>query len=134
VRVLVVEDCEERIKGFIARRPADAELHISTSGREAMLALNEQRCDLVFLDHDLSFEAGIGRPAPGEISGYDVARKIGEMPTDRRPSMVVVHSWNPEGARRICAALIEAGVRHAREPYSEFVYVLWRMWLPKEGT
>lgn len=76
---------------------------------EAFKALQGDKFDIVFLDHDLGdFEvpettfAGYGRVS---LSGADVAIAVADLPKEKHPDLVVIHSANPDGAKSIASLL-----------------------------
>lgn len=83
---------------------------------EAIRVLTEapEPFDVAHLDHDLGGETFVERE---EGSGTEVARAIAAMPAARRPARVYLHSYNPAGARRQAAILLDAGVWHRMRPF-----------------
>lgn len=75
------------------------------SAEEAIEELKETYFDEVALDHDLAAQLNMELPPEGEGSGYDVALFIAQLPIEKRPKVVLIHSFNPEGARRMAYAL-----------------------------
>lgn len=70
------------------------------------------------LDHDLGADPADGINAKGdspEGSGLDLARWMIE--NKLVPRWVVVHSWNPAGAKNIVDVLHDAGYRCIYRPY-----------------
>ncbi len=93
-------------------------VHVFTA-RAAIEALaNRDRFYLALLDHDLTFLQSAGKQDL-EMSGTDVAHYISVMPIDKRPEKVVIHSWNPVGAKRMENILKDAGVYVVRMPFSK---------------
>jgi CheY-like chemotaxis protein len=107
-RILVLDDEQYRHDGF-ARRFVGHDVTHARTVAEALDALRGPRFDLAQLDHDLGSGDGTGR---------DVAEHIASMPRDLRPRVVVVHSFNPPGARLMVATLKQAGVPSSHKPYS----------------
>ena len=70
--------------------------------------------DLVSLDHDLG--GNICCPSD-EVSGYVVAKYISEMPIDKLPKCVVIHSFNPVGAENMINVL-RGIVPLTRQPFN----------------
>ena len=77
------------------------------------LALNNY--DAVFLDHDLGGHQMVVSGGK-EPTGYDVAVWLKNNP-DRCPETVIIHSFNPDGARKMKELL----------PQAELVPGLWNM-------
>jgi DNA-binding response OmpR family regulator len=99
LRVLIVEDNEDRMEIFDKVFEHDKTWRALDAPTGVDL-VRERSFDLVMLDRDLG---------PGGV-GEDVARAICALPELQQP-FVVVHSWNPDGARRIAEILHEGGVR-----------------------
>lgn len=122
MRVLILDDDEQRHAGFRAAMVGVERVHVRNY-EEAVKALSGSWFDVAYLDHDLSDRQAVGQflgdPSMfgGEMTGADVARHIAAMDRDARPGCVVIHSWNPDGARRMATILREAGVRAQIAPY-----------------
>ncbi len=85
---------------------------------EAIEELKENTFDQVSLDHDLAAQKNMELPPAGEGSGYDVALFIASMPMNKQPKLAVIHSFNPEGARRMRIVLNKAGIHTMRIPFN----------------
>jgi CheY-like chemotaxis protein len=102
-KFLIVEDNQERIKWF-EECFKDHTLHIATSAEQGIEFLKVATYDAIFLDHDLGFDPVTKEKtervylASGVGTGYEVAQFIYQHASDTR---VIVHSWNPGGARNI---------------------------------
>ncbi len=87
------------------------------TAEECMSALsNEKSFDCVFLDHDLG-----GREFVKEIegSGSEVALFIrDDLEKDHYPDKIIVHSWNPEGAKRMISYIGPTGISVKYVPFS----------------
>lgn len=115
MRILVIDDMPERHKVFARRWEAGNQYVAANDYKEGLEALSDGPYDLAFLDHDL------GGPyfAPeGEPSGTELARHIVTLPPEKRPTQVVVHTWNPAGRARMVDILREAGVKVQAIPFS----------------
>ena len=116
MRILILDDDECRHDVF-RRVLADAErVHVYTA-KQAIEALSSERFDLVCLDHDLDLLSESLLEPPGD--GLEVARFIADhMPVDKVPRQVLVHSWNPCGARAMVDTLKAASVPVVRREFS----------------
>ena len=74
---------------------------------EAAALLQQNRYDLIFLDHDLDFGRRIYIDPEEPNTGYQLALKIAEDP-NHRETPVVVHSLNWFGSNRIVKTLERA--------------------------
>lgn len=114
LRVLIVEDDDERMLTFDAVFRDDTAFRAcDADGAIALLGMGGY--DLVMLDHDLG---------PGG-NGQDVARVIASLPADQQP-FVIIHSWNPDGARRMADILIGGGVAVGRQMFGADIGVTVR--------
>jgi CheY-like chemotaxis protein len=119
-RVLILDDDENRHYSFRRRfatlgfKPEDL-IHVYTA-RQAIDALTvNERFDLVCLDHDLDPVSLLSDTG----TGADVSEFIGmHMEPTKRPKLVLVHSWNPDGSARMVADLQAGNVRVIRREFS----------------
>lgn len=118
MKVLFLDDNAERHSKFKVANIGINITYVWTS-IDAINALKATCFDEVYLDHDLGGEKSeMTLPAYNEGSGYDVAVFISEMPEDRRPYKVVIHSYNPVGAKRMEDVLKTCqGMIVRREPF-----------------
>jgi DNA-binding NarL/FixJ family response regulator len=101
MKVLILEDAEERIAQF-KKNMGDGNLLVFTDRpKEAIDLLKEGKWDVLFLDHDLSGKFFV---PSGKDTGYEVATFL-EANEEFKPGTIVVHSMNPVGANNIMAAL-----------------------------
>jgi CheY-like chemotaxis protein len=92
LRVLLVEDTEERQRVLTALYRAHAWVLVNT-GRRAVTLLKAYDFDVVSLDYNLR----------GELTGADVAEALAR--SRNRSARVVIHSQNPIGAEKIAQRL-----------------------------
>ena len=111
LRVLFLDDDQKR-HDFIADVYAKYEVKHVYTVTQAVDALKGDRFDVVCLDHDLDLndmETNYGRDH--EETGADVAEYIRlHLPREKYPDLVIVHSWNPSGARTIEALVGAVGI------------------------
>jgi CheY-like chemotaxis protein len=107
-RILIVEDDEARCAWFRGRL-AGSRLDVTCDVRQAVRWLAEHDYRAVLLDHDLSDEHYFSNEPDDERTGYAVARWLAENPTRQRDALIVVHSLNYAGARRMVEVLRAAG-------------------------
>lgn len=117
-RVLLVEDDEARcawFRGRLAGRPLDVTCDAGT----AVDWLADRDYAAVLLDHDLAPEHYVTDWPDDEQTGYAVARWLAENPSRQRDALIVIHSLNYHGARRMLGVLLEAGraAEHIPFPY-----------------
>lgn len=119
MNILILDDDENRHRGFIgAFRGSAHKLTHAWTSQEANSRLHgcsgEPRFDVVFLDHDLG---EFGEHSLG--TGLHVAREVAALPKDRAPTLVVVHSHNPDGAHAMMRVLAHTDIPTERMPYCD---------------
>lgn len=118
MRILFLDNNHERQRRFQMHRIGCVVVQALTY-EACIKALDEQSpFDQVHLDHDLSEAAEAGRPKLGERTGTDVAKYIAELPIEKRPKQVVLHSYNFDGRTRMARILNDAGIRAIITPYT----------------
>ena len=106
MKVLFLDDDPERHKLFRIHYGSVHDCTYVWSYNEAVNVLQTSSVfDEAWLDHDLSESAAIGKPKPGEKTGTHVAEFIAGMSSDTLPKKIIIHSFNPVGARRMSAIL-----------------------------
>jgi len=101
-RILILEDNPKRHKLF--REKFGLHIVIVETTTEAIKLLLEKKWDTLFLDHDLGGQEMV---PSGPGTGYEVACWLEEHPS-YMPKQVIVHSFNPDGRKRMLAALPDA--------------------------
>lgn len=91
MKILFLDDDETRHSFFAEWTKAHDVTHVRTASKAADL-LEEQKWDACFLDHDL------GESEALHGNGTSLARWLHENPL-KIPPMVVIHSWNSDGAK-----------------------------------
>lgn len=115
MRILVLDDMDVRHDGFDRRYP-DSKIDHAYDVEEAVYFLDTYKYDVVFLDHDLAPEHYIDGDSK-ETTGFDAAVHISQMPKDKLPTQVIVHSWNPVGADRMKLQMHGLGIFVACRPF-----------------
>lgn len=104
MRVLILDDEQIRHDYFSVKYEDVDHVHVYT-GEEALDILRrEPSFDVATLDHDLG----------GGMNGAAVARAMvdpEQLPKDKLPPLVVVHSFNFYGARDMVATFQAAGIK-----------------------
>jgi CheY-like chemotaxis protein len=124
-RALVLDDERVRHEAFDAFLSGDYSIEHAWTYHEAIAMLKNEQFDIAYLDHDLNDFKGVSSMGSGtygsrELTGADVTRFIArELEPTLRPKKVVVHSWNPDGARAMIAMLRDVGISCTYEPFAE---------------
>jgi len=84
MNIFVLEDSTNRVAYFIERY-FDHELTITENANAAIVYLQENTYDYIFLDHDLGTNNG---------SGADVAAFLSSGMSVNDDAIVIIHSWN----------------------------------------
>jgi len=100
MKILFLDDDHQRIKR-VKEQCIGHELFIAETAKEAITQLESGVVfDVVSLDHDLGGETMV---TSGNGTGYEVAVFIGQMKIP--PQRVIIHSFNPVGAKTMWHAL-----------------------------
>lgn len=84
MRIFVLEDSTKRVEYFIERY-SEHELTITENANAAIMYLQENTYDYIFLDHDLGTKNG---------TGADVAAFLGSGMSVNDDVIIIIHSWN----------------------------------------
>jgi len=94
-RILILEDNEERVAQF-NRNLAPNMIYVTDQAQEAIHKLKVWDWDILFLDHDLGGQLNV---STNEVNtGSTVAKWLANNP-DRKPSLIIIHSWNTVGSK-----------------------------------
>lgn len=105
MKIFILEDNKERINWFIEEFGTHHDLTIEKNTEGAKKSLLSDSFDVAMLDHDLGGEVYVD--SEHEDCGMRVAEFIVE---NQIPlNAVIVHSWNPVGARNMYDYFIRAG-------------------------
>lgn len=85
--------------------------------RSNLSAAGRRPWDVVFLDRDLHLLQPEERVGGARASGEHAASILSTMPGSLQPRLVVVHSLNQLGARRMMRKMLAAGLHALRKPY-----------------
>lgn len=109
MRLLVLDDDPIRHDAFRNRHEKRFEVHSVYDADGAIEALKRFHFDVATLDHDL----GTGYPDGSQF----VDMMLTQVPPERWPQSVMVHSHNPVGALRMTERLRDAGIPSRRAPF-----------------
>ena len=96
--ILIVEDNEERLEWFRTVL-SGMRYQICTSPQEALTWLNSWTPDVVFLDHDCVQR--FVDPSDPDFNNLTFFRVAQQLVKDNFDGLVIVHSGNPVGAKRM---------------------------------
>lgn len=100
LKILVLDDQESRLIIFRRKLIGHDVVCVKTAS-DAISNFSEYDFDCVFLDHDLGDKV---MEISGPGTGYEVAEWLRDHP-DRRPQQIIVHSFNPVGAKNMTSIL-----------------------------
>jgi CheY-like chemotaxis protein len=107
--ILVLDDSQERQEKFwqkLDNQKVSNDVYYAETAKHAIELLQLYIFDWAFLDHDLGGKVMVESV---ENTGYEVALWLSKN-QDRMPKNIVIHSLNPEGAKRIKGVLPQAQV------------------------
>jgi CheY-like chemotaxis protein len=126
VRILILDDNPERHKVFAGVLKREVLVHVFVAALQS-----QEPFDLVYLDHDLGdfaaadtyddygdgmYSGGSKREYTGADVAWFIARKLDQ---SKWPTRIIIHSWNPDGARRMRDTLQDAGLSCVCQPFGE---------------
>ena len=98
MKILILDDDENRHTLFDLNYRGHELIHVRTAA-EAIGFLKSETFDVACLDHDLGGMQMVDSWGT-EPTGYDVAKWIAMHP-ERKPKLIYIHSYNPDGARNM---------------------------------
>ena len=98
MKILILDDDLNRHELFKLNYAKHELTHVFTA-EAAIDALKNNTFDVVCLDHDLGGMQMVDSWGT-EPTGYDVAKWIAMHP-ERKPKLIYIHSYNPDGARNM---------------------------------
>lgn len=115
MKILFLDDNINRCEYARERFKGQDYFEANTTDEAIAILKAQSRFDLVYLDHDLGGKTFV---PSNEESGYWVAKFISEMPFSKRPYKVVVHTYNPAGARNMMDVLKDTVPELQYEPFA----------------
>jgi CheY-like chemotaxis protein len=117
MRLLFLDDDPQRHWWFRTLTSSSYTVYHCYSAHECIEALKRlERFDVVYLDHDLDPYASMGFD-PLEPTGQAAAQFIAQLPKEKLPTEIIVHSWNDYGSGRMMSVLKKLPVALRREPF-----------------
>ena len=118
MRILVLDDNELRHEMMGKKlRDRGNEVVQAWNYAEAVQALDGRAFDTLYLDHDLD-DFTLMMYGSLERTGVDVVLHLTRcIPKEKFPGLVIVHSWNIDGAHRMQCLLRSAGILVRLEPF-----------------
>lgn len=107
-RILIVEDDETRCEWFHQKFAAHTH-DVTCDVKQAIEWLEGREYTAILLDHDLADEHYLSEEPDDERTGYAVAAWLAAHPDRQRDALIVIHSLNYAGARRMLDILQDAG-------------------------
>ncbi len=115
MKILVLDDSKERLKTFQRKLIGHEAVMVETAS-EAIAQLNSDTFQAVSLDHDLG---GKHMVPSGKNTGYEVAQWL-QMHPEKQPKSIVIHSFNPDGAKAMASYLPMAKIIPGLWSYDTF--------------
>ncbi len=116
MKILILDDFQERHDKFKQQYIGCDLTHVYTA-TECMTALSKTKYDIVQLDHDLE-----GYFVKDFYAEENTGTKVSEfirdsLDKDMYPHRIIIHSWNPDGARRMQNNIREVGISVVYIPF-----------------
>lgn len=128
MKIFILEDDLIRIGLFREALNGQHDLTVckSIGGPDGAKAKWNPPYDVTMLDHDLGNHQMMDSDA--EETGYQFVKFMGQAPSPYDATVVIVHSWNPEGARRMVDLLIDNDWNVERIPFGSTILAACRGW------
>lgn len=122
MRVLIVDDNPDRHKVFDEVYAGDEVVHTYGYYDTTDALNNGPKFDIIQLDHDLGDfrvpDHMVEMYGKYELNGYHIAVYFAmDLPYDKRPDRVIIHSVNPDGAQSIYLWLERHGFDVVKRPF-----------------
>lgn len=116
MKILFLDDDERRLETARRVYAQEHDLHIVTTAKAAIDALQNDTFDVAMLDHDLEGEFFV------DSSRVDCGMEVVRWMVQNRPVVgnVIVHSWNQRAGLEMTDALKKAGFN---VEYTPFTYI-----------
>lgn len=100
MKVLVLDDDKTRLSQFRDRFIERGYTYDTTTSMEdCWKFIESKKYDMIFLDHDLGDEVFVD--SKKENTGSEIARRWGSKEHKNKETKVIVHSFNPAGAKNM---------------------------------
>jgi len=103
MHIFFLDDDPDRVLAF-RNAVCDHNLIVATTAQEAIEIINDQTFDLLSLDHDLGGKVYCPSDA---LSGFALVEVILELPVNKLPKHVIIHTRNQCGAANMLIPLME---------------------------
>ncbi len=124
LKILFVDDDPIRHQYFAKKFTDNTKFEVTqvTLVETAMVLLQNEKWDLVFLDHDMADHEPLNeiREMYGthKLTGQTITRFIKTLPNSMHPKEVIVHSWNIEAAIKMVQDLESVGILAKQIPFN----------------
>ena len=106
ISIFVLDDDTRRHRWFVKRFNGDS-VTIAENVEKAILCLQEDTFDAIFLDHDLLPDHYDSDKFDDENTGYAIARWLSENRNMQGAATIIVHTRNSDGGMRMVEILRE---------------------------
>jgi hypothetical protein len=119
MRILILDDNLDRHNGFRKALSDHVLTHVYTHNQAVKALEDNPAFDLVYLDHDIGdLQDGDKDDYGRDLTGHDVALfMVRVLDATKLPEEVIIHSWNPVGARSMLQVL-QPVVQVSCQPYT----------------
>jgi len=113
MNILILDDDKQRHNRFKLWFIGHSVRHVYTV-KEFIQQISQNQFDYIFLDHDLNDHDAISVSDGREQTGLDAAKALSQLPRKFWPKEVIVHSFNPMGAKAMVEELQSHGLKVLR--------------------
>jgi DNA-binding NarL/FixJ family response regulator len=122
IKILFLDDSSFRHQCFDKNHEKTRDIEISHAYdyESAVRMLSNNKFDIAYLDHDLSDADQLCNPDSETIekTGSDVAKFVAlELQPQLIPDLIIVHSFNPVGAKNMVNILEDRGIKAVWAPF-----------------
>lgn len=104
MKIFVLEDNQERM-AYFAKTFIEHELVLTNSVEQARKILENEKFNLLMLDHDLSGQVFVA--SEDRNTGHYLCKHMNE--TKNSDVSIIIHSWNQDGAKNMMETLVNNG-------------------------
>jgi CheY-like chemotaxis protein len=107
MRIFILDDSKERLHTFSSKLIGHVVFTAMTASEAISILERESPFDHIYLDHDLGGQAMV---PSGPGTGYEVAQWLSQHPEKTINCDIIIHSFNPDGAKNMASFLPTARI------------------------
>ena len=102
MKVFILDDSKERLQTFKSKLIGHVVVTAMTASEAISILEQEPPFTNIFLDHDLGDRVMV---PSGPGTGYEVAQWLAQHPEKTDSCDIIIHSFNPDGAKNMASLL-----------------------------